>query len=270
MSTKGRCAICGEVGKLTDDHVPPRSVVPESAIIVRRLADALDQHAEKREPQPGRIAKVFRTLCKRCNNDLLGSRYDPALARFANDLSVWVRSGFQLFLSLPSVAIIELQPALVARAVIGHLLASEPERSARHEELEGTLPTSMRAYFLSDELAFPPDFQLFVWPYPSTQTVIGRGIGHLDLRGGEPIVADTLKFFPLAFAVVSVEAKMPLIPATRIRPEQAAGMDDTVSLEIPLRGGPGLTWPERPQASSLVLLNRDRVLTIVRPSDRAF
>jgi hypothetical protein len=204
----------------------------------------------------------FRTLCEICNSRLLGSQYDPALARLANEFAAWVRAAFNLHLTLPAVALVDLQPAFVARAVIGHLLAAEPAKRPRHEALDGELPRAMREYFLSSELALPSEFRLHVWPYPSDRVVIGRGIGHYDTRGGDPIVADTLKFFPLAFAVVSVESLMPEIPAARILPELAGSFDGTTSLQIPLRGFPGLTWPERPQQSSIVLLHRDRVVTV--------
>lgn len=268
MARKGKCAICGELGKLTEDHVPPQSVVPASPVLVRRLADALDPHAEKQSPRPGQAAAVFPTLCAKCNSERLGKSYDPALARFANAFGAWVRAAHQHCLSLPDVAIVEIQPALVARAVIGHLLAAEPKYD-RFSEVEGSLPESMRRYFLSQDLALPGDFRLYVWPHASSQVVIGRGIGHWDTRGGDPIVADTLKFFPVAFAVVSVEPSMPTIAATQIKPELATVFVGSIQLEIPLRLSPGATWPERPQQASLVLVNRDRVMTVDRSQQRA-
>ncbi len=143
----------------------------------------------------------------------------PRWPSLQTEFSAWVQSAHsKLHLTVPPVATVALQPALVARAVIGHLLAAEPARRPRHEELGGDLPVAMRQYFLSAELPFPPIFRLYAWPYPSSRTVIGRGIGHYDTRGGEPIVADTIKFFPVAFAIVGVEANMPTIPAAQIFP----------------------------------------------------
>lgn len=53
---------------------------------------------------------------------------------------------------------------------------------------------------------------------------------------------------------------MPDISATRLRPDQLTSLNEVVNLEIALRRSPGATWPEHPQRSSIVLLNRDRVL----------
>lgn len=270
MATKGRCTICGALGKLTEDHVPPRSVMPPDPILIRRMADAFREPDEaSEEPRPGHTAPRFATLCGTCNSERLGSRYDPALARFSNAFASWVSAAFKLHLTVPPVATVTCQPALVARAVVGHLLAAEPAKRPRHELLGGDLPVGMREYFLSSELALPAAFRLYVWPYPSATTVVGRGIGHYDTRGGGPIVADTIKFFPLAFAIVSVEPDMPELKATQIRPEIARSLDGEATLEIPLRHSPGLTWPERPQKSSIVLVNKDRVISFDRDRDRA-
>lgn len=264
MPRKGTCSICGARGKLTQDHVPPQSVMTPEPIVVRRLADVMEHKEDAEVAGRGFTSRVFQTICSTCNSDRMGSMYDPALARFANALGSWVRAASQLHLSLPTVATVRCEPALVARAVIGHLLAAEPTQRSTDALVEGTLPASMRSYFLSSELALPRDFEIYVWPYPSQQTVIGRGIGHWDMSDGEPVVADTLKFFPVAFAVVSVEERMPHIPAARLRPDRLDTLRDSVDLEIDFKRTPGATWPERPQRKSLVLLNRDRVIQVAR------
>ena len=240
--------------------MPPKSVMAPNPIVVRRFADVMEHREAAEVESTGFGSCVFRTICASCNSKRLGSVYDPALARFANAFGTWVRAGFELHLTLPDVAVVTCQPALVARAIVGNLLAAEPNRKSGDRLPAGALLKSMRRYFLSDDLALPGDFQILVWPYPSTRTVSGRGIGHWDTSDGEPIVADTLKFYPLAFAVVSVEAHMPSIPASRLRPDLVRDLHDSVSLEINLRTSPGLTWPERPRRASLVLVNRDRVL----------
>lgn len=267
MSPKGRCQICDRLGPLTEDHVPPKLVMPPDPILIRRLLDGAVPGKVERSPRPGRTAPGFHTICTFCNSDLLGSIYDPALSRFANAFGSWVRAAFGLHLSLPSSAVVVLQPALVARAVIGHLLAAEPMRRPRHERLDGDLPSVMREYFISPRSELPDSFRLYVWPYPSTTTVVGRGIGHYDLRDGDAIVADTLKFFPLAFAVVGFEKNMPSIGAARIEPIAGMPLGHEATIHIPLRRFPAPTWPERPQGSSIVLMHRDRVVIVDR--DRA-
>ena len=98
--------------------------------------------------------------------------------------------------------------------------------------------------------------------------MIGRDIQYLDNRGGDPISVHTLKFYPLAFALVSVEANMPRIEAVQIAPSGIDSVDGSAHIDISLRRSPGRTWPEQPQQSGLVLVNRDRAI-VVSPSRRS-
>ena len=250
--------------------MPPKSVVPASPIAVRRVADALDRDVDKQPPRAGHTAVTFPTLCAQCNNDELGAIHDPALARFANAFSTWIRGALDLYLTLPHVATVEYQPALVARAVIGHLLAAEPDRELRREPLNDAFTVAMRRYFLSDAIALPAQFRLYVWSHPFSETVIARDIQYLDTRSGDPVTAHTLKFYPLAFALVSVERNMPRIDAVQIAPVGIDVVGESAEIEIPLRRSPGRTWPEQPQHSGLVLLNRDRAITVSSSRHRAF
>ena len=63
---KGRCAICGVVGKLTEDHVPPRLVVPPDRIIIDRFARELGEKSEGDTAYPGFSSLVFPTICRAC------------------------------------------------------------------------------------------------------------------------------------------------------------------------------------------------------------
>ena len=99
MSKKGRCAICGQSGRLTKDHVPPRGVNPPSDIDVQTLGDYVGGHSSTARRLRGQIEMP--TLCFQCNSVLLGQRYDPELALFANEVAVWARSAFEHGLTLP-------------------------------------------------------------------------------------------------------------------------------------------------------------------------
>ncbi len=268
--TKGRCAICGKVGRLTDDHVPPKSAVPPNALDIQAFVGSLGSEvAPPTVARPGRDAPRFPTICRICNNDRLGSQYDPSLVRFCNGVATWVRASSGLGLILPRVATVSIEPARVARAVIGHLLAAEPVRRARHEELGGDMPEAMRHYFMSSDQALPPTIRLVAWPYPRETIVIGRGIGRLDYPPGEPIVADVVKFFPVAFAVLSVERQQPLYEFLEIRPELADAADTPINVELPFHGVPPAEWPEHPGASGIVLLNWERVIHATRKTATA-
>jgi hypothetical protein len=264
MSRKGRCIICGVAGKLTEDHVPPQLVVPETDIEIRRLADVLSTRDPRHPGVPGRNAPTFPTLCAECNNIRLGAQTDPALRDFVDAFRSWVNGAFQLGLTLPPAARVSLRPALVTRAVFGHLLAAEGARESRTDMVGGTLNDAMRRYFLGTEPELDPSMTLLVWPYPTSTIVIGRGIGHHDTRYREPFVMDVLKFFPVAFGVVATEDLPAIPPLTRILTAGLTRLDDERTIEVPLRDVPDVAWPERPVGPSVVLMHHGRVLTIDR------
>ena len=259
MSRKGRCAICGVVGALTADHVPPSSVVPPRAIEIRLLADTIGSIDKPAPPRPGRNAPIFETLCSSCNTARLGAEFDPALARFVNGFSSWIRSAFVLGLSLPSVARVSIQPALVARAVIGHVLAAEPDRAARLKTPVGTMLRDMRAYFLSRDLALPPELELLIWPFPADRIIIGRGFSRLEVGSGSIAKFEMLKFFPVAFVLMGTSAKRLYPSVSRVRPEVAETWDASVEIDIPLRPSPGPGWPELPGDDGVVCVSSPRM-----------
>jgi len=72
---KGICNICGEYGKLTEDHTSPKESATITQVEMHHIVGILS--AEK----PGSRVRVsqngvkFRSLCNRCNNSLLGGAY---------------------------------------------------------------------------------------------------------------------------------------------------------------------------------------------------
>lgn len=251
---KGRCVICGDLGPLTRDHVPPKGVTPPTPIEVRRLI-ALTGVGDAPTPRLHFQAQSFPSLCRECNSERLGSLYDPHLIAFSNRVSAWVRAVYESGLVLPAVASVRIRPSAVAHAVAGHLLAAE-DRSDPTEPLGGgTLTESMRAYFLGTN-AKDAGFRIFLWPYSGSEIIVVRGFGMARVLGKKhgPIVGDILKYFPLAFWVVGeVPANVQIEFA-----ELDLMQDSEVIINIPLRVVPHAGWPERPMDNEIVLINRER------------
>jgi hypothetical protein len=63
---EGRCNICGEEGKLTEDHTPPKGCIKIKQVELHHII----QHLNAEQPQSkGRISQngvKYRTLCARC------------------------------------------------------------------------------------------------------------------------------------------------------------------------------------------------------------
>lgn len=121
--TRGRCAICGAIGLLTKDHVPPKSVMEPVVLEIIRISDLLMEDSERPVPRGGFQAPVFPSLCKDCNNQRLGLSYDPVLARFIEDTRPWVNI-IERGIIIPDGISVTTKPLRLARAVVGHLLAA--------------------------------------------------------------------------------------------------------------------------------------------------
>jgi hypothetical protein len=261
---KGRCTICGEVARLTSDHVPPKSVMPDAHIIIERFARELIRGGDAGESIPGRWSAEFKAVCAHCNNVRLGSAADPALARFANEFKMWVRVAFGLGWSLPPYAAVSIQPALVARAVFGHLLAGDGARDTTTFVSGGSLNNAMRRYFLSDEVQIPPEITLLVWPYPCDVAVIGKSIGHQDAGQSAIFVMDVLKFYPVAFGVVETSELVNVPWKTAINSVSVTTIAEATTIDIPLRAVPRIDWPEAPSRRGFVLTHGPRVMIVKR------
>jgi hypothetical protein len=262
MARHGRCVTCGALGKLTLDHVPPRSAVPARPIEIRRLGQILSSIEQADPPRRGFAAPDFRSICARCNNERLGAVYDPALVAFADRVRTWVRST--LILTLPQDATVQMKPALVARAVIGHILAAVPERKMQPEEWASPANEAMRDYFLGDSLALPPILQLVVWPYASSRTVLARQLVRVELPSQGPYLLDVLKFYPVAFALLIDQSQTDLPHLRRIYPEMAGHPAGEIQFRLPLTNAPHKSWPESPGETGILLVSTERVFVIDR------
>jgi len=233
----GHCNICGSFGRLTKDHVPPKGVPGPSGFDLYRIQQATGAFplGRARTFQNG---VTFKTLCKGCNNDRLGGTYDRALVSFCRTVSAMLESP----LSLPSKINVRLQPNLVCRAVIGHMLAIDPGRIAA-----GTMEEPMKTYFLDSHAVFPSDIHFFLWLYPSQRRVQVRGAGRTSIsRGVNPFVFSLLKFFPLAFMVTQYEGPEVASGTVSLQGMRRLGLTSDLDIVFPLRSIRSLGWPEFP------------------------
>jgi hypothetical protein len=253
---RGRCRICGEIGPLTRDHVPPRCVTPPSELEVRYLLEA--SGGDRERTRSAFQSVEYRSLCGSCNGARLGALYDPALAEFCSSLSAWVRSGHELGLELPSIAHFVARPGAIARSIVGHLLAAEPKDRKNLDLNQAEKPAAMRRYFLGEADEPPGGLELYFWPYPlRTQvTILGTGVVRLAGQGVGPIVGDFLKFFPLAWWLTW---KRPEGPRVDLCSMPLLGDSQTKrDVLVRLRPSPDPTWPERPLDDTVLLFSQER------------
>lgn len=69
---QGHCLICGQFAKLSKDHVPPKSAVTLTPMLQKTITEWWGNESIK--PLDVVSGTVFKTICKQCNNEALGSR----------------------------------------------------------------------------------------------------------------------------------------------------------------------------------------------------
>jgi hypothetical protein len=233
------------------DHVPPRGMVAPSRLMI---ASIIEKYGfPKVEGHPGRESAEFRTLCRGCNVDRLGSEYDPALKALAKRADSWLRAR-RMGLSLPKSMTVEMVPQRVARSVIGHLLASARVEPGKTGSNAPPMYRAMRDYFLDQNQELPAAISIYVWPYVAIRQVIIPAFSKAQLGIKDSVLGCLLKFYPLGFWVVFDPKRVTELRLTKLVPIDAKGLDDVRDLTLSLQRIPPVGWPENPGKSEIVIL----------------
>lgn len=155
---KSLCNICGNLCKLSKDHVFPKGLLSYKDGSIDNL-HFFQRHTTRIMPENEGV--FFRTICSKCNN-YLGGSYDKALVEF----TVNARKQLNEFQSLMSVGYlfpnycITLETIIsnICRGVIGHLLSARISYS-------GPMMEDMRHYVLDREFTLPDNFHLYAWVF---------------------------------------------------------------------------------------------------------
>ena len=225
---------------------------------MRQLVAYLGGRGAADRPRIQYPSQSFPTLCRDCNGTRLGSQYDPHLVKLASAFGLWVRSAYKAGLTLPRSFSVRLKPQRVARSVIGHLLAAEERRDRTAELFDAPMLRDLRDYFLDPDAALPPEYSVYLWPYASDELVIVRAFGLVRPGVHDMIIGEVLKFFPLAFWLVSDVPENLEIPFAKLKLDNAVSLDHEMDLTITLDQIPPSSWPERPRPDEFVLLTTER------------
>lgn len=254
----GPCNICGIVGALTEDHVPPKGVSRLSQVVMLNIIDLLN--VEKPQKKSGRISQngvKFRTLCGKCNNERLGIHYDPTLISFTQE----IRSYLESALYLPPTILVSSKVNRLIRSIVGHLLAN-----GVNQHRAGTLMDELTTYFLDESASFPKGLKLYCWLYPYNDQVIVKGAAMSLHYWNSFAVIMLLKFYPLSFLFVSDEPNEWRLPYTRLDSLLTSAIDDDATVRIGFTQVPPQRWPEAPSDTSMVMYGDGAMGAIARSS----
>jgi len=243
----GPCNICGTVGALTEDHIPPKGVARVSQVLMLNIVDLLSVQKPKKSGRISQNGVKYRTLCGKCNNERLGLRYDPVLIALAKDVRAYLESA----LHLPSAMHVTVKQNRLVRCVVGHLLAHGVD-----EHRNGSMIENLTDYFLDESAPFPANLKLYYWVYPYNDQVIVKGAALSVHYWNSFAVFMLLKFFPLSFFIVLDEPAEWRIPFGRLDSTLTASIDDEVVIDINFANLPPQRWPEAPENTGMVMYSK--------------
>ncbi|MBP6893108.1 MAG: hypothetical protein KBC94_01700 [Pseudacidovorax sp.] len=246
----GTCNICGAYEEMTEDHVPPKSCYRPSQMELRTIHArvSVEKFAGSPGPRKSQNGIKFKTLCRRCNNELLGLNYDPELVKFVNAISAFLRTE----ITLPEEVGIEIRPQYFMRAVLGHLAAVGVDRYLKGDDTE-----PFKEYMLDISKPLPEGFKFFYWLYTEKNHVLIRDAGMI--AGTEPVIFWLLKFFPIAFFITrSGSVPRWRAPVLSLDPWRNLGAEDICTVPVRLTPIPHPLWPETPtHGSDAIMYSRD-------------
>lgn len=242
---EGHCNICDVYGVLTKDHVPPKGTLRVKQVEMLHIVDLLGVARPQTSRRLAQDGVKFRSLCPDCNNRRLGTKYDPELIKFPNQVTSFLKTS----VILPSIVEAQIRPGCVARAVLGHLLAIGVCRRAR-----GEVGNKVVDFFLDPLLPFPDDMNIYCWLYPYHRQVLIRDAGKFSSHLSATFtVMWVMKYFPLGFMVTWSQPKALSFDLINLKDYALLSGGVDVDVPIRLRGLPGINFPEKPENNEIIL-----------------
>lgn len=183
----GKCHICGAVGELTFEHIPPESAFNDHPAVLYRVLDLLNVGPDDEVKAKGQaIQKGMggHTLCSRCNNNT-GAWYGKAFAD-------WCRQGFELLTEISKAGerpssdyLFWIFPLRVLKQIVTMFFSvNRPDFAERHPELVRFVLDREHKYIN------PEKHRLFVYFNPE-----GRWARLAGFQGKLDLSTTTLYFF---------------------------------------------------------------------------
>lgn len=252
----GKCNICGEVGPLTVDHCPPKGWAPRVPLRVSEVM-APYRDGSKFRYQKFNNGVQFRSLCERCNRDILGTRYDPELISLVEKVTALTTS----VLHIPALQYVRLRPQRIMRSVIGHLCSQGVDRFHK-----GELTEVLKNYLTDPTAKFPNSLSLCYWLFPHPGVVLTRDYSITRLGCGSASMLWIMKCFPLGFALINRGYAFDGVPPQMVMDDFGdLGDDDQAELPIALINYPPRHFPEHPSSNSAIFAGPQSTMANASP-----
>src|SRR5262245_22615353 len=196
MDKVGECCLCGSVGELTFEHVPPKAAFNDRRVFEASIEDLLGGKWVPGTPVTrGRYVQKGagrHSLCGKCNNDT-GRWYGSPYVDFARQAMILLyRSKGEISLAYP-YRIFPLR--VLKQIVVMFFSACGPGLHKAHPDL-------VRFALNRDLRVFPPNIQIWAHlHHPAKSTSIRQAgvTGRMNLGGGNSHVFSEIAFPPFGF-----------------------------------------------------------------------
>lgn len=249
---EGYCAICSSYGRLTKDHVPPKGCGNIKDVVLKTFTVEVIEKS-KNPISHSQGGSHFRTICGKCNNDLLGIKYDPELIKFYNEVTNIAKSAQSNRISIPRYNSHFIKPQKIARAVVGHLLAANSVSLVSDVPKNPPFYDALSSYFLDENSNIPEKLDIYFWLYPFRETRIIRGIGKKSIMREGNVFGDIIKFMPFGFWLVWDQPRNISIPLQQLVPRKDYGHNELHQVVIDYGNIPHQNYPETPTDDEIVL-----------------
>lgn len=246
----GKCNICLQLSVLTWDHVPPKGGIELQPLEVESIAGILAKNENMHFKTVMREGVRYRTICKKCNEQLLGQTLDPVM----NDFHLTVGRFLKSQLYFPEQVKIRTKPILLIKAVIGHLLASKVDLD------QSPFDNRLREAFLEDHIS--KEINVFYWAFPYNQQRVVRDFAKGTIFGNTPNVfmLNLIKYFPIAYLVTDAQSCDDLYNLCLYKDLNS---QDEIELPIRLNKMKPIDYPEAPGDYDVTLLSNSGIDSIV-------
>lgn len=239
----GPCALCGYNSRLTEAHIPPRSVGNAKRWLAQSYMVTVAANDKDRYfPRHFRRGLCFKTLCRDCNSGL-GGREDIALADFFGRVRKLVESP----LDLGPLVRIPAKPNLIYRAVLAHVV------SANDTGMPSDFDAEARELFFKKRDLRQTSWSLFYWLYLGDELLLMRNVFDFKWYPVTQLrIMHLLKLFPLGFMLTQDREFLGLPNA-----KQFLCSRDDEEVELPLylsRWEASPVWPAQSTKRNIVLL----------------
>ena len=219
---------------------------------IRSVAQNFSQNSKGCVSQNG---VKFRTICAKCNNELLGHLYDPELIRLTDEVSLFLRTRTEHNLRFPPKQTFEVKSQKLLRSLVGHTLSGFIVDNEKNQPVEDTVSGRITHLFPRSHLtnSREADRLLLASPFrkPGHNQRVWPNVS--QLQGHDP-GGDLIKFFPIAYWIVWDKPAHLRINRSELGVRKNMGIEDTEKLTMDFDKIPDVKWPENPANDQMILL----------------